>query len=160
MSRGRTGGAVFAAMALAAALLVPASPGSAQRLQVTRVQDLTFHTVLAGGTVVIPPSAPAAGKFTVRSVPNRQLIITFTLPVALEHGAALLPIRFGPASAAWSFTDDVATAAPFDPAVPLTVQVPPGGRTLHVWIGGQVGTSPEQPPGGYTGPLTITAVLS
>jgi hypothetical protein len=151
---------VLGAAAIAAALITAPAPSFAQQLQVTRIQDLSFGALLAGSTAAVPPASPEAGKFTVRGVPNRPVVITFALPTLLHQGGATLPVTFGAASAAWSPVDDVSTATYFNPALPLSVDVPPGGRTIYIWIGGQVGTNPQQLPGGYAGPLVITAVTS
>jgi hypothetical protein len=143
------------ALSLAA---VPLMGQQGQQLRVERISELTFGDVVAGTSVVVQPTDPAAGKFLVRGLPNRSIRIAFTLPTRLESGATLLPVTFGPQSASWSASDQVTSSVRFDPAAGLDITVPPG-RSIYIWIGGRVAPASGQQAGGYAGPVTLTATM-
>jgi hypothetical protein len=156
----RTGRLLLPALvALTVAVSVP-TPAPAQQITVTRVQDLAFGAVLAGTTATVLPSSADAGRFHVRSSPNRTLVLSFALPTQLLSGGGLtVPVTFTATSAAWSTTDDISTATLFNPALPLQINLTQGRRDVYIWVGGQVQPPTIQPAGGYQGPLALSVTV-
>ena len=151
------------ALSLLLLVIVPAAAvaqGRSQGVAASRLADLSFGTVISGLPATVLPTDPTAGEFSV-SAPNKALVmLTFQLPPALT-GPSPMPVTFGPGSAAWSLTNIPTGATFFNPQNGVQVQLPPGSRTIYVWLGGSLGTiASSQPSGNYTATLTVSAVAN
>jgi hypothetical protein len=138
---------------LALLLVAPALLHAQGRpLTVNGQRDLAFGTLLPGVTTVVPPSDPSrSALFDVRGAKGTVLQVTFVLPpFLLGPGASLMPLAYGPASAAYSVTNSLSDLVTIDPALPLTVTLPTNGR-LQIALGGTIRVPANQRAGGYAG---------
>jgi len=124
---------------LALALIVPttlhAEPSPAPAPEASRALD--FGIVFAGVPCAVSPADSGAALWVVRGVRGSQVSVTFTsLPGFLAQGAQALAVAFDSLSAAWSTTEDPATATSFDPTVGTCATIDEGSDRLYVWLGG------------------------
>jgi hypothetical protein len=170
---------------LVAALCVPLAPPSVRAQDGTFTASVTvllapvtgagmrgleFGAVTPGAAVEVLPDAPFSGWFQLENVAkNRDLRLTFTLPVALTPagGGEGLPVSFaGPyaRTCGAGCTTHTLTPTPIN-ASELSAEVvhvqpgPPYGSnptTIDVYIGGRAEPLPSQPSGTYQGTIALT----
>jgi len=155
----RVGVAVLAALVAAAGVREAKAQG--RPLSVSGVNPLTFALVFPGIPEIVSRSdAVNAGAFQVRGRNGSEVVLTFTLPVALTAAGGLsLTLQFGPDDGGWNTQNDLVTARAFDPRVTLTVRLSQQGR-LFVWLGSTALPSPTQAAGDYTGTVTLSAAYT
>ncbi|HVG44660.1 MAG TPA: hypothetical protein VM890_08015, partial [Longimicrobium sp.] len=98
---------------------------------------------------------------TVELVGAGHVTVTFELPPALraEGGAPALPLRFGASDGRVTFPGS-GRALVFDPSHPVSFTIPPGSGGATVFLGGSAEPGTRQPPGAYTGGITVTVVVA
>ena len=151
-------GWVAVAMALAVLSVGLAEPLRAQQpLNVIPRRDLDFGDVFAGVARSVSRLDPgSSGMYEVRGARNAEVTFTFTLPDALlSSGGQTLPIQFGPDDAGFSQTPNQQSSVGFDPRVGFTARLSRRGRAF-LWLGGTVLPAPNQAPGVYQAPVTLT----
>jgi hypothetical protein len=137
---------------------VAASAQSTPTISVTGMRGLLFGTLIPGVPEPVAPTDVArAAWFDVRGEPSSQLQLVLALPLALaHHSASQVPLRYGPAAAAYSITSSTADAIAFDPAIPFTVTLPASGR-VQVYLGATALPPVQATAGRYTAVITLTA---
>ncbi|MDX2182716.1 MAG: hypothetical protein SFW08_01915 [Gemmatimonadaceae bacterium] len=127
-------------------------------ITVTGMRGLLFGTLIPGVQAPVQPTDVArAAWFDVRAAPSSQLQLVLALPLALQHhSTAEVPLRYGPAAAAYSITSSTADAIAFDPAIPFTVTLPASGR-VQVYLGATALPPVHATAGRYTAVITLTA---
>ncbi|HEU4454410.1 MAG TPA: hypothetical protein VFR81_15180 [Longimicrobium sp.] len=192
------GGRLLRALLLPAALA--AAPGAEARAQDNRAvanvtasvtvvappiqfinsRTLEFGPVGPGQTVSVParepwPSAATwSGAFRFFNLRKQvDYAVSFTLPAALQRGAASIPVSFAGTQYGWAciWSTSAATcnaygaafspAAHASPATAIVIDLPnssPGNNFIGDFFVGGVITVPGAPlpPGTYTAPITIT----
>ena len=119
--------------------------------------DLAFNDVVAG----IPASVPRqdrhhAGTWSIRGTANEEVLLTLTLPAALDGPVgARLPIVFGANDAGYAHQQQPENATGFDPRAPHLNQLSGSG---HGWVflGGTVQPANGQRAGAYRGTVVLT----
>lgn len=152
-------GAWGTALALLALFAGPRA-AAAQGLAVLPVQGLTFGTLASGmPTVVSPLDASRRASIELRG--SGHVTVTFELPGGLkaEGRDALLPLRFTPADGRVTFPRS-GRALVFDPAAPVSFDIPPWAGGATVWLGGSAEPSPRQAPGSYSASITVNVVVA
>ena len=137
-------------------------------LTVAQVNGLDFGAVIPGTPFTIAPKNPLAGKFVIHGAKNAEVSITFALPGVLTTGALTMPISFANDPVAGPMgchrnTDQQTNCTAYTPSTPLVVRIrnnAPPQNTFYVWIGGKVSPAAAQPPGVYTGVITMSTVYT
>lgn len=145
-------------LALGLGVLTPPLPGHAQALSGVGLQGLSFGDVLPGVPTTVPTSdAVNAASFEIRGQRNREVLISFLLPSALNGpGAGTIPLTFGPGSAAFvPFWFWPTYQIPFDPTVQVAVNLSFFGRSL-VLLGGTASPPSQTPAGSYSANVVLT----
>ena len=124
-------------------------------LEVTRERDLDFGDVIRGVPATIPVANAASGRFRIRGTRGAEVSLDFLLPAFLTVGANTLPISFGPTAAGHYTLPQPQNAVLFDPHVTRITRLRPSNGFLYAWLGGTVSPSLTQPPGVYTGAITL-----
>ncbi len=124
-------------------------------LTVTGERALDFGLVTQGSAPAIAVPAAGSGRWQVRGTPSAEVRLSFLLPSLLTVDAHSMPISFGPTSAGRFGVNLPAFATLFDPAAGTTARLRAGLGVLFVWLGGTVTVAPAQPPGLYTGAVTL-----
>ncbi|MFZ5622842.1 MAG: hypothetical protein ACOY71_00250 [Gemmatimonadota bacterium] len=130
-----------------------------QPLTVIKDRDLDLGRTFPNSTRAVQPTDPKAGAFALAGAPDAEVTINFTLPAYLTSGPDQLPIAFGPGAAGFNRANAPAGTTPFNPASPLTTRLDAGTGRLWVFVGGAV-TPTSQPPGTYTGTITLNAAFT
>ncbi len=158
---------IFQQIALIATLLLPTAvsaqatasvSASAQvlaQLTAAGTADLDFGDVIPGFPRSVAPSDPEAGRFLITGAHALEVSVSFSsLPSSLLHsdGVTELPISFGGGVAGFGASAG-SLAGTFDPGTGLTTSLQ--GTDLHVVIGGTVLPATGQPPGSYSGVITL-----
>jgi hypothetical protein len=164
---------LFAAVALAPASLtaqndtdsdqITATAEVAIAINVARVADLDFGTVMPGWNRVIAVDDPTAGHFQVTGGASAEVALNFSiLPTDLQYDDGvtihLLPVTF---TALHNTAADPTGGTSFDPTVgePGT-NLDAGTGELHVYVGGTVTADPAQVAGTYTAQVELTAAYT
>lgn len=154
----------FAATSAAAAPVAAPTPPTGRALlliplQLTKVRDLSFGTVIPGttaGTVTIDPSTGARagspqvtldpndiggrGYFAGAGSPGQQVVMAITPPTVLTDG----------------FGNNINVVALFLDG-PATRTIHPVDRTFYVGVGGALQIGADQPDGFYSATFNLTA---
>lgn len=149
------GGIVLGVGLLAAPLAAQSRP-----LTITGVRGLTFGAVLPGIPTVVARTDPArSGQLDIRGPNRSQILLTFTLPLAMTGPAgAQLPLVFSASDAGYSQSQAIGSQVGFDPKQPFTAALSNNGRG-SVFIGGTANALPSQRAGAYTATLTLTVTV-
>jgi hypothetical protein len=124
-------------------------------LTITRERDLDFGDVIRGVPATIAVANAASGRFLIRGTRGAEVSLDFLLPTFLAVGANTLPIAFGPTAAGHYTLPQSQNAVLFDPHVTRITRLRPSNGFLYAWLGGTVSPSLSQPPGVYTGAVTL-----
>jgi len=147
-------------LAALASLIVGPCPALAQgTVSVLPVQGLRFGVLSSGIPTVISP-LDGSRRATIELVGAGQVSVSFELPPALRAGGdAALPLRFGPADGRVTFPGSGRVLV-FDPSRPVSFTIPPGSGGATVYLGASAEPGTRQPPGAYTGGITVTVVVA
>jgi len=145
-------------LALGAAL-----PLAAQQNGVTGVRDLGFGIVFPGiARVISRTDAVNSGRFDLSGKKNRDVQLTFVLPVVMTGPlGATMPLVFGANDAGYSPTQSVGNeTVTWDPRTSQTLTLPntPNPK-VSVFLGGRVNPAVNQRAGSYTGTVILTVVF-
>lgn len=129
-------------------------------LTVTGVRDLAFGAVLPGVSRVVPRTDPAnSGQFDIKGPNGNQVLLTFTLPTAMNGPAgAQMPLVFGSSDAGYSESQAIGSQIGFDPKQSFTAVLSKTGRG-SVFIGATANPATNQRAGAYTAILTLTVTV-
>lgn len=133
-----------------------------------QLNGLDFGIVVPGTPTTIGPKTALAGKFVIHGSKNAEVRVTFALPTLLTVGSNSMPISFADDPVAGKLgchrnQDQQNNCTTYTPSTSLLVRIrnnPPPQNTFFVWIGGQVSPAVGQPPGTYTGIVTMSAVYT
>ena len=145
------------------ALLAGPCPARAQgTVSVLPVQGLRFGTLSSGIPTVVSP-LDGSHRASIELLGAGHVTVSFELPPGLtagtRSGGALLPLRFGGADGRVTFPGSGKSIV-FDPAAPVSFNIPPGLGGATVWLGGSAEPGPRQAPGAYDAGITVTVVVS
>lgn len=124
------------------------------------VRSLAFGTLLPGIPQPVSPGDPLrSGQFDLSGTRFSTVQLVFSLPAAMVGPAgASLPLAFGANDAGYSVSQTVAAQVGFDPRTPFLATLNRTGRG-SVYLGGTARPSLSQPPGPYSGTVTLTVVF-
>lgn len=124
-------------------------------LTVAGQRDLDFGLVTQGSAPTVTVAAAGSGRWRVSGTSRAEVRLAFLLPSLLTVDASSMPISFGSTSAGQLGLNLPTFATLFDPAAGATARLRAGLGVLFVWLGGTVTVAPAQPPGLYTGAVTL-----
>lgn len=124
------------------------------------VRSLAFGTLLPGIPQPVSAGDPLrSGQFDISGTRFSTVQLVFSLPTAMVGPAgATLPLVFGPNDAGYSVSQSVTAQVGFDPRAPFLATMSRTGRG-SVFLGGTAQPSMSQPPGPYSGTVTLTVVF-
>jgi hypothetical protein len=100
-----------------------------------------------------------SGEFAVSGVNNARIVLTFTLPSAMNGPAgATMPLAFGASDGGYSSPETITSQVGFDPRLPFTTALDRNGKAI-VFLGGTAKPTTGQRAGSYTGTITLTVVV-
>ncbi len=141
----------------AALLVLAAGPCFAQArstVSALPVQGLRFGVLAAGIPAPVLPD-DAARRASIELVGSGQVTLTFALPAGLSApGGALLPLHFAPTDGRIVFPRS-SRVIEFDPRVPISFGIGPEPGGAQVFLGGTAAPDAHQPPGSYSGTITV-----
>lgn len=147
-----------------AGIVLLGTPASLQAqgkpLTVTGVRGLAFGAVLPGVPRVVPRTDPAnSGEYDIKGPNGNQVLLTFTLPAAMNGPAgAQMPLVFGSSDAGYSQSQAIGSQIGFDPKQSFTAVLSKNGRG-SVFIGATANPATSQRAGAYTAILTLTVTV-
>ncbi len=147
-------------VALLGAALAPVLGAQGKPLTVTGVRGLTFGAVFPGVPRVVTRTDPAnSGQFDIKGPNQRQVLLTFILPLTMTGPAgAQMPLAFGSSDAGYSQSQAIGSQIGFDPKQPFTATLSNNGRG-SVFVGGTANPTANQRAGAYTATLTLTVTV-
>jgi hypothetical protein len=140
---------------LCAVLLLPFVAGRAEaQMSVFPQQGLEFGVLVPGTPTVVPPT-DVARRAVLEIVGSGQVSMQVVVPAALSSaGGRTLRLAFGPGSGIVRRKKSNQQTS-FTPGTVVNFMIPPGHGGAWVWIGGTADPDPGQPPGRYTGQITV-----
>jgi hypothetical protein len=141
-----------------AALLVAASAGRAQSIQVTGIQGVSFGGMVPGiSKAVSRTDALNAARFDIKGAGSgRTVQLQFSLPAALTGpGGASLPLSYTSGDAGFSAQQSIGNQTGFDPRTAFIATLSASGRG-SVFLGCRASPAANQPSGSYSATLTLT----
>ena len=143
-------------------LCLLASPGAAQDhggrpLRVLGVRGLTFGSLIAGAPSSVLRTDPArSGQFDITAQNGEVILVSFSLPSAMTGpGGASLPLMFSGTDAGFSQEQTIGDQVAFDPRTTYLGTMSRQGRA-SIFLGGSAMPAFNQPPGDYSGTVTLT----
>lgn len=115
---------------------------------------LAFGAVLPGVAKAVSATSASAARFGGVFPPDSRLRLTLTLPAQLTSGGNTLAV--GSWTALYSATSSAASAVAISTTRSTIIRVHPVTGEAHVFVGGTVTPTAAQPPGSYTGVITLT----
>jgi hypothetical protein len=131
----------------------------AAAIDVARVSDLDFGTVMPNFGRTILFTDAGAGHFQVTGAAAAEVALSFSiLPASLSDGTNTLPVSF---TALHNTAADPTGGTTFDPAVGESgTNLDATTGTLHVYVGGTVTAADTQVAGTYTAQVELTAAYT
>lgn len=126
-------------------------------LRVQVATSLNFGDLLPGVPTTVVTNDPLnAGEFDLRGRKNTDILVEFILPPDLTGpGGAAVTLIFGPGSAGYSMTANIAQQMLFDPGSPQAFTLPGGNGRASVFLGGTAVPPSGLPAGSYTNTVTL-----
>ena len=124
------------------------------------MRDLSFGAVLPGVPRVVVRTDPASsGEYEIRGAKDGQVLLTFTLPTAMNGPTgAQMPLVFGSSDAGYSQSQAIGSQIGFDPKQSFTGVLSKNGRG-SVFIGATANPASNQRAGAYAATLTLTVTV-
>lgn len=122
-------------------------------------QGLAFG-VLTPGTPTVIPATDAARRAELEIVGSGDFNIVVLAPAQLVSGAGhTLPVTYAPGDGVirWKKSNN---EFPFQPGQTVTMRIPPGIGGAWVWLGGTIEPGAGQPPGAYSGIITVNVIAA
>ncbi|HEX6749423.1 MAG TPA: hypothetical protein VF092_19160 [Longimicrobium sp.] len=156
----RRGPGAWLCAALLALFAGPCQARGQGTVSVLPVQGLRFGTLSIGIPTVVSP-LDGSRRASVELLGSGHVTITFELPSGLSaaKGGPLLPLRFNGTDGRVTFPKSGRMLV-FDPAAPVSFNLPPGQGAATVWLGGSAEPGPRQPPGAYSASITVNVVVA
>ncbi|HET7234389.1 MAG TPA: DUF4402 domain-containing protein [Longimicrobium sp.] len=160
LSLRRGPGAWWLSIALLALFARPCPAPAQGTVSVLPVQGLRFGTLASGIPTVVSP-LDGGRRASIELVGAGHVTVSFELPAGLMTGSAgpLLPLRFGGTDGRVTFPRAGGSLV-FDPAAPVSFDIPPGSGGATVWLGGAAEPGPRQAPGVYSASITVNVVVA
>lgn len=126
-------------------------------LRVLGVRSLTFGSLIAGAPTSVLRTDPArSGQFDVTGQNGEVILVSFSLPSAMTGpGGASLPLAFSGTDAGFSQEQTIGDQVAFDPRTTYLGTMSKRGRA-SIFLGGTAMPAFNQPPGDYSGTVTLT----
>lgn len=142
-------------------LLMAAAPplvAQGRPIRVEGIKPLAFGQLLAGTPVMVLRTDPVrAGQINLGAQPQSQIILQLSLPASMTGPlGATLPIAFGANDAGFSAQGAIGNQTAFDPRGSTVVVTNSQNGRGSVFLGGTAQPAFNQPPGTYTGVITLT----
>jgi hypothetical protein len=140
---------------LAAALLVVLGTAAqaAAQISVIPVSELRFGTLTAGIPTSVAPG-DLSGSAQIDVTAQGRITIVVVLPTTLTSATgATVPVEFSAVDGRYQVGNRPPRA--FDPRSPVSLTVSRNTDGVVVWIGGTALTSAVQPPGSYSGVISL-----
>ena len=120
---------------------------------ITKLTDLSFGTVPAGGSIIVNPTSGASAMFKISGSGTTGVQVSIIYPASLQSGSnmlvftSLLPLH-----------NTLAQSASADafPSVAGGDAITGDDGNLYVWVGGKVTAVPQQRAGFYSGIIQIS----
>ena len=138
-------------------LLIGTGPLTAQAIQVTGIQGVSFGGMVPGiSKAVVRTDALNAARFDIKGAGSgRTVELQFSLPAALTGpGGASVPLSYTAGDAGFSAQQSIGSQAGFDPRVPFVATLSANGRG-SVFLGCRASPAANQPSGAYSATLTL-----
>jgi hypothetical protein len=129
-------------------------------VSVLPVQGLHFGTLASGMPTVISP-LDGSHRAAIELLGGGAMTVSFELPSGLvaSNGGAPLPLHFGAADGRVVLPGSPRTLV-FDPALPVSFQVPPGSPGATLYLGGSAVPGARQAPGSYDAQITVNVTVA
>ena len=120
---------------------------------ITKLTDLSFGTVPAGGSIIVKPTSGTSAMFKISGSGATGIQVSIIYPAGLQSDGnmlvftSLLPLHNTLAQSA---------TAPAFPSVTGGDAITGGDGNLYVWVGGKVTATPQQRAGFYSGIVQIS----
>ena len=141
-------------------LLASAAPLVAQGrpIRVEGIKPLAFGQILGGAPAIVLRTDPVrAGQINLAAQPQSQIILQVSVPASMTGPlGATLPIAFGANDAGFSAQGAIGNQTAFDPRGSTVVITNSQNGRGSVFLGGTAQPAFNQPPGTYTGMITLT----
>ncbi|HYX07545.1 MAG TPA: hypothetical protein VE912_12510 [Bacteroidales bacterium] len=142
-------------------------------IDVVKVNDLSFGSVVAGDAKTVYPDEPSAALFQIaEDITDRHnnndnnnnhgyhygwqsITVTFHLPTVLTDGIHSIPVDFNSNSAMWSDNNNSNGARKFDPKQDMQFKLH-YKKPIYIWLGGTARTNLSQWSGHYQGTITLS----
>jgi hypothetical protein len=127
------------------------------QIYITKLHDLEFGEVFMGYSAEVQHTDPNAAKFSFYHTRffRRTVYIQFVLPSTLNNGSSQIPIIFDQAHTAISYNDQEDGRTNFDPHSIVYIRRLFFYRTVYIWLGGTITTSPNMQYGTYSGTIIL-----
>ncbi len=138
-------------------LIITAFNAYAQGVYITKLHDLEFGEVFIGYNAEVQHTDINAAKFSFYHTQRfyKDVYIQFVLPASLDNGAYKIPITFDQSHTAASYYDQVSGRVNFDPRSTVYIPSLRFYRTVYLWLGATIATSPNLQYGTYTGTIIL-----
>ncbi|HLS46978.1 MAG TPA: DUF4402 domain-containing protein [Gemmatimonadales bacterium] len=135
----------------------PALAAQGRPIRVDGIKPLAFGTIVAGTPVSVSRTDPVrAGQIDLTAQPKHPIIVQLSLPAAMNGPlGATMPLSFGANDGGFAAQGAINAQTAFDPRTTLVITNSQNGRS-SVYLGGTTQPSFNQPPGTYTGVITLT----
>ena len=130
---------------------------NAQQIYITKLNDLEFGEVFIGYSAEVQHTDINAAKFSFYHTQRfyRDVFIQFVLPATLDNGASQIPIVFDQSHTAASYNDQETGRVNFDPRSIVYIPDLRFRKTVYLWLGGSINTTPNLQYGTYTGTIIL-----
>ncbi|HEU4829169.1 MAG TPA: DUF4402 domain-containing protein, partial [Gemmatimonadales bacterium] len=114
--------------------------------------------ILGGAPAIVLRTDPVrAGQINLAAQPQSQIILQVSVPASMTGPlGATLPIVFGANDAGFSAEGAIGNQTAFDPRAATVVITNARNGRGSVFLGGTAQPAFNQPPGTYTGVITLT----
>ena len=126
-------------------------------IRVLGVRGLTFGSLIAGMPTSVLRTDPArSGQFDLSAQNGEVILVSFSLPAAMTGpGGSSLPLTFSGTDAGFSREQTIGDQVAFDPRSTFMGTMSRQGRA-SIFLGGTAMPAFNQPPGDYSGTVTLT----
>jgi hypothetical protein len=133
------------------------SKADAQGVYISKLHDLEFGEIFIGYDAEVQHTDINAAKFSFYHTQwrSRNVYIQFVLPATLDNGSYKIPITFDQSHTAASYNDQTSGRVAFDPRSIVYISNLTYYKTVYLWLGATINTSPTLKYGDYTGTIIL-----
>jgi hypothetical protein len=121
------------------------------------LNDLEFGEVFIGYSSDVQDIDINAAKFSFYHTKKfyKNVYIQFVLPATLDNGASQIPILFDQSHTSASYSDQETGRTNFDPRNTVYIPNLRFRKTVYLWLGGSISTTPIMQYGTYSGTIIL-----